>query len=156
SQAASGLSFEDYIQFVNQSWGTFGQSRTLLGEKQEEPDHTFEGYVQSVYKTNGIVFACELARLMLFAEARFQFRRMVNGRPGELFGDKSLGVLEKPWPGGTTADLLTRAIQDADLGGNFFATRRPGGKIMRLRPDWVTIILGSPFDPTVGFGDVDA
>jgi HK97 family phage portal protein len=43
----------------------------------------------------------------------------------------------------TPGDLLTSAILDYDLAGNFYAVRRPGGKIRRLRPDWVTIVAGS-------------
>jgi hypothetical protein len=52
-------------------------------------------------------------------------------------------VLEKPWTNGTTGDLLTRMIQDADLAGNFYARRRRGDPAQRMRPDWVSIILGS-------------
>lgn len=169
-QALSGetrsgsLSIDDWIKYF-QYQGVNGMlgPRGTLGEKQEEPDSTFEGYVQGIYKQNGVVFACMLARLLLFSEARFQFRRRVLGRPGELFGMPSLAPLEEPWPGGTTGNLLTRAMQDADLGGNFYAAERrfKAGhsfqtRIMRMRPDWVTIILGSTSDPEVGFGDLDA
>jgi phage portal protein BeeE len=111
--------------------------------------------VEQAYKSNGVVFACMLVRQLLFSEARFQFRQMRNGRPGDLFGTQALGVLEKPWPGGTTGDLLTRAIQDADLAGNFFCVRR-ADRIRRLRPDWVTIVLGSRTDSSVVAGDIDA
>jgi hypothetical protein len=144
---STALSFDEWL-----SWFTFqgvgypfipGQS---LGRKEEEPVPTFEGYVQGAYKSNGVVFACMLARLALFSEARFQFRRLRSGRPGELFGSAELAILEKPWPNGTTGDLLARAIQDADLAGNFYAARR-GRTIKRMRPDWVTIVLGSDMDP---------
>lgn len=114
----------------------------------------FCGYVQAAYKANGIVFACILARLQLFTEARFQWRRFNNGRPGDLFGSPELALLETPWPGGTTGDLLARAEQDVSLAGNFFAARRPN-RIKRMRPDWVDIVLGSQ-DPDVVAGDVDA
>lgn len=152
------LSLSDYLQFLQGQWSNplFNQPVTTLGSKQEEIRGGFESYVQGAYKQNGIVFACMLARLMLFSEARFQFRRRVNGRPGELFGTEALAPLEKPWSGGHTGDLLTRVIQDVDLAGNFFAAKRPGGRTKRLRPDWVTIILGSLGDSNVGFGDVDA
>jgi hypothetical protein len=36
----------------------------------------FAGLVNGAYKANGIVFACELTRMALFSEARFQWRRM--------------------------------------------------------------------------------
>jgi phage portal protein BeeE len=112
------------------------------GQKGEEIQSSFQGYVQGAYQRNGVVFACMAARAMLFSEARFQFRQMRFGRPGDLFGTGELGVLENPWPGGTTGDLLGKAITDVDLAGNFYAIRR-GREITRLRPDWVTIVLGS-------------
>lgn len=122
---------------------------------QEIPSGTFESYVQALYKRNGVVFACMAARHLLFSEARFQFRQLRGGRPGDLFGTPALQLLEQPWPGGTTGDLLGRAIQDVDLAGNFYATIRRG-RIVRLRPDWVTIITGVPGDPESTGWELDA
>ena len=147
---------DEYFSFNGLSYPFLRQPITTLGEKQEQIRGNFEGHSYGAFKANGIIFGCMLARQMLFAEARFQFRRRVLGRPGELFGTKALGPLEQPWPNGTTGDLLGRAIQDVDLGGNFFCARRPEGRLMRLRPDWMTLILGSMRDPDVGYGDVDA
>ncbi|MFF8831377.1 phage portal protein [Streptomyces sp. NPDC015131] len=115
----------------------------------------FVGYVEGAYKRNGAVFACMAARQMAFSEARFQWRRFKDGRPSELFGSTELALLEKPWPGGTTGELLSHMIQDADLAGNAFITitddngrygksaAGPGRRLVRMRPDWVEIILGS-------------
>ena len=116
---------------------------------REEVDANFAGYVQGAYKANGIVFACILARLLVFSEARFQFQRFANGRPAELFDDPSLGLLNRPWPNGTTGELLARMEQDGSLAGNFYGTvikDQDGERIRRLRPDWVTIITGSRSD----------
>jgi len=122
---------------------------------REQIGNDFEAYIQAAYKENGIVFGTMLARQMLFSEARFAWRKFENGRPGLLFADDALNILEEPWPGGTTGELLSRKIQDADLAGNFYATTvddngnygraaaGPGRRIARMRPDWVTIILGS-------------
>jgi hypothetical protein len=52
-------------------------------------------------------------------------------------------LLEVPWRNGTTGALLSRMIQDVDLAGNSFNARRPGPRIARMRPDRVTIVLGS-------------
>lgn len=140
------LTFEQWLSYFTYNGLQYPfVPSTSYGEPQEEPSPTFEGYVQGAYKSNGVVFACMLARLALFSEARFQFRRIRSGRPGDLFGTPALSVLERPWPNGTTGDLLTRAIQDADLAGNFYAVRR-GQTLKRLRPDWVTIVLGSELD----------
>jgi hypothetical protein len=142
-----------YVNFGGHTYPV-GMNQTMPGAKVEDIAGSFAGYA-SAYKSNAVVFACMLARLQLFTEARFQYQRLVKGRPGDLFGDGSLGVLERPWPGGITADLLARAIQDADLAGNFFAVRR-GDRITRLEPDWVSIIIGSLRDPELTSVDIDA
>ncbi|MFF5445485.1 phage portal protein [Streptomyces sp. NPDC012888] len=122
---------------------------------RERIESDFEGYVEGAYKRNGPVFACMLARQMVFSEARLTWRQIRNGRPGDLFGTTDLGLLEAPWPGGTTGELLVRMIQDADLAGNFYATTAddqgrygkaatgPGRRVVRMRPDWVTLVLRS-------------
>ena len=142
------LALSDYITLLN----TFSYQGNAyqLGSKQEEIGGDYRSLVAGAYKRDGVVFACLLVRMLLFSEARFQFRRLRNGRPGDLYGTAALRPLEQPWPGATTGDLLARMEQDASLAGNFFAARRPGGRIKRMRPDWVTIVLGSERD------DVDA
>lgn len=151
------LSFDDYLSLVTingNSYLTGGLNTTIRGNV-EEIDNSFASLAQQAYMSNGIVYACFLARSQLFSEARFQFQRFRNGRPGELFGGSTLDILEHPWPNGVTGDLLRRAIQDHDLAGNFFATRR-NGRVVRLRPDWVTLAVGSYEDPEVEAGDIDA
>lgn len=122
---------------------------------RERIENDFEGYVEGAYKRNGPVFACMLARQMVFSEARLTWRQFRGGRPGDLFGTTDLALLETPWPGGTTGELLVRMVQDADLAGNFYATTAddqgrfgkqatgPGRRVVRMRPDWVTLILAS-------------
>jgi len=147
-ERSAALSWDEFVeafQFGGLNYG-FGSSVQTLGHSEEPIDNTFAGVVQSAYRGNGVVFACMLVRQMLFAEARFCYRQRRNGRPGDLFSGRALSLLERPFPGGTTGTLLTRAIQDADLAGNWFGVRMAGG-IRRLRPDWVTIMLGSNMDP---------
>jgi phage portal protein BeeE len=118
------------------------------GGDTEKPAETFGAYVNGAYKTNGIIFAVILARMLLFSEARFQWQRITDGRPGDLFGSRELAILENPWPNGTTGELLARMEQDVSLAGNFFAVRE-GDRLRRLRPDWVEIILSAPPDQAV-------
>lgn len=152
----SRLSMQDYVSYFNYNGVTypFVPSGTI-GEKQEPPEPTFEGYTAGLYKSNAVVFACMTVRAFLFAEARFQYQQMRGGRPGDFFGSPALSVLENPWPNGTTRDLLARAIQDADISGNFYGWRN-GATIKRLRPDWVTIVLGSQMDPEDAGSAADA
>jgi phage portal protein BeeE len=111
-------------------------------QNRERDTTSFTRYVGEFYRDNGIIFAVILSRMLLFTEAKFQWQRLINGRPGDLFGTPTLSLLEVPWPNGTTGDLLARMEQDVSLHGNFYATRE-GDRIRRLRPDWVEIILDS-------------
>lgn len=137
---------DEYAQMVGQfafngiSYQT-GLSQTLQGT-HESIENDFVSYVNAAYKANGIVFACMLVRRSIFTEARFRFRdvRRAGGRPGPLFGTEALRVLERPFPGGVTGDLLARMIDDADLAGNWYGYRDLN-ETVRLRPDWVDIAL---------------
>lgn len=113
---------------------------------REAIEENFVGYVSGAYKSSGVVFACILARLLVFSEARFMYQRLNQGRPGELFATADLRLLEYPWRGGTTGELLARMEQDVSLAGNSFTTIVGEGserRLRRLRPDWVTIVTGS-------------
>ncbi len=131
---------------VNQFWSMPVNS---WRPNEEGITSDFVGLVQGAYKSNAVVFACEMTRMALFSEARFQWRKMTNGRPGDLFGTTELSVLEKPWPGGVTGDLLTRILVDADFGGSGYVARRNErpNRLMRMRPDWVVLVLGSEDEP---------
>lgn len=118
-----------------------GVQTTMEGAKAEPIGDNFVGLIHGAYKSNGVVFAIMLARMLAFSSARFAYQNINKGRPSELFGAASLSLLEEPWIGGTTQELLKRTIQHADLGGNsYWATR--GGQMFQLRPDWVTIMAG--------------
>lgn len=158
ASAGQPLPFDDWTAMFN--WWNFPNiaNSSYRGGEERIADH-FAGLVQGAYKSNGIVYACELARIMLFSEARFQFRQLRSGRTGDLFGTEALSIIENPWPGGTTGDLLTRNLQHADFGGTSFTVRRRrnGGDRLRVpRPDWITMVLGSEEDPDITGEDLDA
>lgn len=119
---------------------------------EETPNLDYEALIQQAYKSNGIVFACQTARLLPFTEARFVHQEIVDGRPGDLYGHPGLSLLENPWPNGTTGDLLARMEQDGGMAGNcYIAKVQHRGKtwLRRLRPDWVSVV-------TLVEGDLDA
>jgi hypothetical protein len=123
--------------------------QTLYGKTPAEHiGSDFAGLVRGALQMSGPVSAVEMVRLMVFSEARFQWQRINNGRPGDLFGTQELGILETPWAGGTTGDLLARMILDADFAGSSYNTRI-GDEVVRLRPDWVDIVL-APRDTAFG------
>jgi phage portal protein BeeE len=131
-------------------WNPYGQdlylgshgpfTQTLTGEPAEEIPRTFRNYAADAMEANGVVFAVMLARLAVFSAARFRWQALRNGSPSDSFGTSELAVLERPWVGGTTQDLLGRMIQDVDLAGNAFITRY-NDELVRMRPDWVDIVV---------------
>lgn len=143
------LSLQDYAEFFNYGGNTyafpFTYSQTLTGDQERPMPGDYTSLVGSTYRSNAVVFALMMVRQLHFTEARFQFRQVRNGRPGNFFGTTALAPLEAPWPNGSTRDLLGRMIQDVDLAGNAYIVRQKD-RLARLRPDWVTILLGSQTD----------
>lgn len=129
----------EMFSYAGVGYSTYGGDNSNV----ERDTNAFVHYVNSYYRDNGVIFAVILARMLLFTEARFQWQRILNGRPGDLFGTQELSLLENPWPNGTTGELLARMEQDVSLAGNFYATREKD-RLRRLRPDWVEILLEVP------------
>lgn len=132
--------YGEYFQYQNAFYPLFGLGPSYANEKLEEIQQDLRGYSGGGYMGNATVFACILARLQVFSQARFQFRRLQSGRPGEYFGSAELAPLEEPEPSRTTSDLLARMELDISLTGNSF-TVRSGPYLKRLRPDWCAIVL---------------
>lgn len=114
---------------------------TTYGKTPAEPIASdFPGYVQGALRADGVVWSVERLRVSVFSEARFQFQRLDRGRPGDLFGTPDLALLEEPWPGGTTGDLLTKALLHADFAGNAYVVR-DDSELVCLRPDFCELVL---------------
>ena len=116
---------------------------------------------REAYAANGIVFGCEAMRMMLISEARFKFQSMTDDR---MFGNQDLAVLEHPWPGGDTGDLLKRIEQDGAMGNAFWRRVDPPGEdkslLVEMRPEAVTIIsevahdsYGRPYKRVIGYSE---
>lgn len=143
-------SLNEWVEMVNiagQQMALWGTPSLTLGAKQEQIDPTFDGFATGLFKTNPIVFACCERRRALFSEAEVRWE---DRESSNLFGTEALSVFEEPWPNGSTGSLLSRMIQDVDIAGNWFGTRR-GNEILRLKPDWTVIVLGGE-----GYGDPNA
>lgn len=111
-------------------------SYTSSGNESVMPQMT--AWAQSANGNSAIVFAAILVRMALFSEITFQYQAKDDKH---LFGNQSLGILEEPWPGGTTRDLLARMEQDVSLAGQAYVWNAPGeDRLVRLRPDWTTIV----------------
>lgn len=142
----------DSLEFATQM--SAFQSWDGWNSTSEKVAPSFESYVRDGYQQNGIIFSVILARLMLFSEAEFKWQSLSDKR---LYGDQSLALLEQPWPGGSTGELLARMEQDVSLAGNSFIVRGQD-RLYRLRPDKTTIVseiladgLGREFKSRVGY-----
>jgi hypothetical protein len=137
-------------------WSLASMARQLTSAMpdKERIENNFAGYIDGAYKEDGIVFACILTRMAIFSQARFMWQDMTGGRPGELFTNSELDLLNRPWPNGTTGQLLAQTEVDGSLAGSYFATvvddnarygraAGPGRRIVRMSPDRVTIIVGT-------------
>jgi hypothetical protein len=98
------------------------------------------GYGGDAYDTNSIVFACAATRMLLFSEARFAYQYLQRGRAADLFVTNNLKVLDEPWPGAQTGDLLGQSELDILACGNSYWVRDGQGYLVRLDPN--RVILG--------------
>lgn len=157
---AAGGQFGGFGGFTTFSVGgqtyTVPVSTTMPGQKSESIANSFEGFCLGGLAGNSVIFGLASIRLRVFSEARFQYQRMSKGRPADLWGDKSLRILETPWPGGVTGDLLALMLLHADFAGNAYVAN-VNGQLACLRPDWVEILLagrrwtdGTGYRGTVG------
>lgn len=133
------MSLQEYFNFLGRQYAVGGSYGTT-------PDATFTGYVRDIAERNGVVAGAVAARALLLSQIRFTWRNnRTSPTPGRTFGDRSLGVLERPGPV-TRPELLHLAEKDVSYAGSWIAHRK-GDELYRLRPDWVTVVMGSDSDP---------
>lgn len=131
---------DDYVTMVNLLSGFGIYQQTISGEPAEHAPTDLTGYAQAAYAGHGPVFSLMAIRMSVFSAIRFCWQRIRMGKPSGTFVTPALGLLERPWAGGTTQDVLMGQIVDADLTGNGYVTTI-GDELVRLRPDWTEIIL---------------
>lgn len=123
-------------------WEGLASGAAILTSTYGSPDREailpqVAGWAQQANGSDAVVFAAILARMHLFSEARFVFQRASDKG---VFGDASLAKLERPFgPRSHAGELLARMEQDASIAGNSY-TWDAGDRLVRLRPDWVTIV----------------
>jgi hypothetical protein len=145
SKRSNISTINDWIMAFGGHQYPLGLPQTIRGDS-EPPPTTFEAYAIQLFGANPVVWAAESIRKAVFSQAEFVWRDVDSG---ETTGGSSLELLRRPWPGGSTSRLLTKALLHADLGGNGYVLRVPQGppRLQLMRPDRVTIILGSQLEP---------
>jgi phage portal protein BeeE len=142
----SNLSLEEYADLFSFDGVQYPLLRTTMGQLDEEQ---LAQTASMAYRMSGPVFALVVARLQVFSQIRFAWTRFQGGQPSDLFGTQALKVLERPWPGGTTSDLLARMEVDVSTAGTSFTrkiARRGTSRLARLKPEHVIVVLGSDED----------
>lgn len=123
-----------------------GLNTTWSSARAMEIAGTLPGYTAAVRSTPP-AFAAEMIRAMVLSQARFVWRNKTTSKtPRRLWGNTALGLLENPWPGATTGELIARMEWHAGLAGNAFVANR-GKRLRMLRPDWTALIFGSELEP---------
>ncbi len=125
-----------------------GINFTQPGSPQVDIDNSLSGYVCEVGNRDGVVAACVYARALLISQLRFKFRNITDGPQAQLFGTQALSPLETT----DRARLLQLAEMHVSYAGNAYWYLRDDGTFRLLRPDWISIVLGSNSEPdTPGF-----
>lgn len=115
---------------------------------QEQIPNDFDVYAQRFLTSSSVVWACVDNRMSPFSEGKFAFSEYTQDhRRGDLKHTEALAILDHPWPGATTSDLLARMELDVSACGNSYWVKR-GDRLVRLRPNLVTVIIGVPGDPS--------
>lgn len=135
---------------VERYWeGEASGAATIVTSSYGSPDREailpmYTSLAQEAYSGNGVVFGATAKRIKLLSEAEFKWQGLTDK---SLSGSPALLPLEKPWPNGTTGELIARMEQDASLAGNAYIWRAAEDRLVRLRPDWVTIVSELVRDP---------
>lgn len=126
----------------------FGLNQTMAGQRVQEVASTLPAY-SAVLRGSPPAFGAQMVRALVLSQARLTWRNPPSHArsPRRLFGTSELGVLERPWPGATTGELLSRMEWHAGLAGNAFVYRAAVDRLKVLRPDFTGILYGSEREP---------
>lgn len=158
SQSSARMGVDQYIQdyfLDNQqflyngshyNYGT-GLRTTYTAGRVQEVASTLPGYTQALMGCPP-AFAAQMVRALVLSQARFIWRTMRSSNSArKTFGTRELEKLERPWPGATTGELVSRMEWHAGVAGNSYVYDRGPRELKVLRPDWVGILYGSEMDP---------
>jgi phage portal protein BeeE len=137
------LSPDGYAELLTFAGNTYPVVQTTMGTVDQE---SVGAVPLDALRRNAPVAALVLARLQAFSQTRFRWTRFDGTQPGDLFGSPELSVLERPWPNGTTSDLLARMEIHVSGAGNAYVARPRRDRLSVLRPDRVTIVMASATD----------
>ena len=136
----SQISFAEYTKLI-EPWLPYFTQKPVNRERAER---TLSGMTRHAHATNGVAFACAAVRMQVFSEVTFKFQNLASKK---LYGSPALSLLEQPWTGAGSDDLLARMEQDATIAGNSYwvdagsLVRDDRVNLLRLKPEHMTIVL---------------
>lgn len=130
------LSFDEYALLLQQYPV---RPITSYGSTTEEVAHNYATHCQNILKRNGPIFALIAFRTDIFSQVRWSYRQRRNGKPGDIFSNSALDVLNDD------PIINKMMVIDNDLAGNFYGYRDERS-VTRLRPDWVQLAYDKPLD----------
>lgn len=131
-QRAAAMSLDGYLNLLS-----FNGSQYAVGAGSYRAMQN-----KHLMRACGPVFTVLDRRISVMGEARPSWQRYKQGRPDELYSTRDLEILKRPWPGGTWRHLVAACDVDDASAGNSYWIRRDD-RLLRLNPDWVTIVTGS-------------
>jgi phage portal protein BeeE len=132
-----------------------GQSRVIYGQRVQQIATTLPAYMNAL-RASPPAFAAQMVRGLVLSQMRFTWRNPPShpSTPRRTFGNRELGLLERPWTHATTGDLVTTMEWHEGLTGNSFVARQPN-RVRVLRPDWCGLVFGSDVDPDLASTAID-
>lgn len=138
-QTYSFQNFVDWFTFQSKQYGIPGSGPLHVG-------NGFQSYIDAIHRRNPVISAAAVSRALLISQLRFTWRRnALSDNPGSTFGNQDLALLERPGSMKRSAFLASMEMH-ASYSGTAFPVRK-NGKLYLLRPDWVTVVLGSNNEP---------
>src|SRR5690349_21570569 len=92
----------DMFMFNGSDYTTTGTRTSYFEVEDARPD--FGRCLQGMVKAVHVIWSLIRIPSSVFSEARFKFRREVEGRPGDLFGTSQLANYEEPVAGVLAGD----------------------------------------------------
>lgn len=134
---------------------SYGLNQTYDRQRVQQIPQTLPGY-SAALRSSPPAFAAQMVRAMVMSQARFVYRNPPWHRtPRRAFGSSRLRLLERPWPGASTGELLSRMEWHAGLAGNAYVVRQRD-RLRLIRPDWTGVLFGSDSEPDDPAGALDA
>jgi len=134
----------------------YGLNTSWSYSKVQEFSSSLPGHAAALRRSPP-AFAAQMVRALTLSQARFTWRNPPSHTrtPRRKFGTPALAVLERPWPNGTTGELVSRMEWHAGLAGNAYVYRGQD-RLRVLRPDWVVVVYGSELQPDEAAHALDA